>query len=97
MAAVEAGGDRQHLHEKIRQHSQTAGARVKIEGLDNNLLELLQADPDFAGVNFNSVLDLHSFVGRAPEQVDEFLAEYLEPRLQAFPEAMNAGESDIRV
>ncbi|MFO0035801.1 MAG: adenylosuccinate lyase, partial [Planctomycetota bacterium] len=97
MAAVEAGGDRQHLHEKIRQHSQTAGARVKIEGLENNLLELLQADPDFAGVNFGSVLDLQSFVGRAPEQVDEFLNEYLDPRLASCPQATDSGESEIRV
>ncbi len=97
MAAVEAGGDRQHLHEKIRQHSQTAGARVKIEGLENNLLELLQADPDFAGVNFGSVLDLQSFVGRAPEQVDEFLTEYLDPRLASCPQATDSGESEIRV
>lgn len=97
MAAVEAGGDRQHLHEKIRQHSQTAGSRVKLEGLDNNLLDLLRADPDFARVDFGGLLDLQAFVGRAPEQVDEFLAEYLEPRLRPYPPADTSGDSEIRV
>jgi adenylosuccinate lyase len=97
MAAVEKGGDRQHLHEKIRQHSQAAGHRVKVEGLDNNLLELLKNDPDFAKVDFDSVLEIGSFVGRAPEQVDEFLREYLEPRLQAIPAIGSVAEAEIRV
>ena len=97
LAAVEKGGDRQHLHEKIRQHSQAAGHRVKVEGLDNNLLELLKADPDFAKVDFDSVLEIGSFVGRAPEQVDEFLREYLEPRLQAIPATGSAADAEIRV
>ncbi len=97
MAAVEQGGDRQHLHEKIRQHSQTAGARVKIEGLENNLLDLLRADPDFAQVDFNALLDLQSFVGRAPEQVDEFLNDYLPPRLQPFADATEQEAADLRV
>ena len=97
MAAVEKGGDRQHLHEKIRQHSQAAGHRVKVEGLDNNLLELLKADPDFAKVDFDAVLEIGSFVGRAPEQVDEFLREYLEPRLQAIPATGSISEAEIRV
>jgi adenylosuccinate lyase len=97
MAAVEKGGDRQHLHEKIRQHSQAAGHRVKVEGLDNNLLDLLKADPDFAKVDFDSVLEIGSFVGRAPEQVDEFLREYLEPRLQAIPATGSTTDAEIRV
>ena len=97
MAAVEKGGDRQHLHEKIRQHSQAAGHRVKVEGLDNNLLDLLKADPDFARVDFDAVLEIGSFVGRAPEQVDEFLREYLEPRLQAIPATGSTTEAEIRV
>ncbi|MFM7117094.1 MAG: adenylosuccinate lyase, partial [Planctomycetota bacterium] len=97
MAAVEKGGDRQHLHEKIRQHSQAAGHRVKVEGLDNNLLDLLKADPDFAKVDFDAVLEIGSFVGRAPEQVDEFLREYLEPRLQAIPATGSTTEAEIRV
>jgi adenylosuccinate lyase len=97
MAAVEKGGDRQHLHEKIRQHSQAAGHRVKVEGLDNNLLELLKADPDFAKVDFDAVLEIGSFVGRAPEQVDEFLREYLEPRLQAIPATGSTADAEIRV
>lgn len=97
MAAVEKGGDRQHLHEKIRQHSQAAGHRVKVEGLDNNLLDLLKADPDFAKVDFDAVLEIGSFVGRAPEQVDEFLREYLEPRLKAIPATGSTTDAEIRV
>lgn len=97
MAAVEKGGDRQHLHEKIRQHSQAAGHRVKVEGLDNNLLDLLKADPDFAKVDLDAVLEIGSFVGRAPEQVDEFLREYLEPRLKAIPATGSTTDAEIRV
>ena len=79
MAAVERGGDRQALHEKIRHHSQAAGNRVKIEGGQNDLLERLAADPDFSGLPLDALVDPQAFVGRAPQQVDEFLAEYIEP------------------
>jgi len=79
MAAVAAGGDRQELHERIRRHSQAAAAMVKQQGAPNDLLDRLAADPAFAGVDLASALDPAKFVGRAPEQVDEFLAEVLEP------------------
>jgi adenylosuccinate lyase len=79
MAGVEAGGDRQELHERIRRHSQDAAARVKQEGLANDLLDRLAADPAFAKVDIQSVLSPRQFVGRAPEQVDEFLAEIVQP------------------
>ena len=79
MAAVAAGGDRQELHERIRQHSQEAARAVKLEGRDNDLLERLMADPAFAAVDFATALDSSQFVGRAPQQVDEFLAEVVEP------------------
>ena len=81
MAAVKAGGDRQHLHEQIRQHSVAAGARIKLEGADNDLLERIQADPAFAEIDVHAMLDPLQFVGRAPEQVDEFLREHVEPLL----------------
>ncbi|MFP4356387.1 MAG: adenylosuccinate lyase [Phycisphaerae bacterium] len=79
MAAVQAGGDRQEVHEKIRTHSQAAAAEVKQKGRANDLLDRLKADEAFAGLDFDSLLDPSSFVGRAPRQVEEFLADYVEP------------------
>ena len=79
MDAVKAGGDRQDLHEKIRQHSQAAGAVVKGEGKPNDLLERLSADEAFASVNFDHLMDPAGLVGRAPQQVDEFLADVVGP------------------
>ena len=69
MDAVERGGDRQELHEAIRQYSQKAAARVKLEGGDNNLLEMLLADPKFGLTeeSLKEILDIRKFVGRAPE------------------------------
>jgi adenylosuccinate lyase len=88
MAAVQAGGDRQDLHERIRLHSQEAAQVVKQQGLPNDLLRRLSGDKAFAGVNLASALDLRHFVGRAPQQVDEFLAEVVAPILSRY-----AGES----
>jgi adenylosuccinate lyase len=96
MAAVEAGGDRQELHESIRRHSQAAGAVVKQEGLPNDLLERLQADPAFSAVDIASETDPARFVGRAPEQVDEFLAEVVEPIRRRYPEAL-ATSAEVKV
>ena len=79
MAAVAAGGDRQDLHERIRQHSQAASHRVKGEGQPNDLLDRLAADTAFAAVDFASTLNALDYVGRAPQQVDDFLAEVIEP------------------
>ncbi|MDR1493399.1 MAG: adenylosuccinate lyase [Planctomycetaceae bacterium] len=79
MAGVEAGGDRQELHELIRQHSQAAATIVKQEGGDNDLIERLRNDPAFAAVNVDAELEPRLYVGRAPEQVDEFIAEQIEP------------------
>lgn len=79
MAAVARGGDRQTLHEQIRRHSQAAGAVVKQEGGANDLLKRIGADPAFAGVDLSAVLEPSKYVGRAPEQVDEFLAEVVAP------------------
>ncbi|HEY2147101.1 MAG TPA: lyase family protein, partial [Pirellulales bacterium] len=79
MAAVAAGGDRQDLHERIRRHSQAAAAQVKQHGKKNDLVERLASDPAFAGVDFGQALDAARFVGRAPEQVDEFVREVVVP------------------
>jgi len=83
MAAVKAGGDRQALHEKIRRHSQDAARQVKAEGLANDLLARLKADPAFAKVDIDGELEASRFIGRAPEQVDEFLAATVRPILEA--------------
>ncbi len=79
MQAVTAGGDRQSLHEKIRQHSQDAGAVVKQEGKPNDLIDRLRRDPAFADVDIDSAIDPGALVGRAPEQVDAFLADIVAP------------------
>jgi adenylosuccinate lyase len=84
MAAVQAGGDRQELHETIRRHSQDAARAVKQEGRDNDLLSRLAADPSFQGVDVLATLEPSQFVGRAPEQVDEFLAEVVQPIRQRY-------------
>lgn len=75
MAAVAAGGDRQQLHERIRRHSQAAAQTVKQQAGDNDLLDRLARDPAFQGVDFAAIGDAARYVGRAPEQVDEFLVE----------------------
>jgi len=79
MAAVKAGGNRQDLHEKIRQYSQAAAGEVKRLGKPNDLIARLQSDPAFAKLNFEKVLDPAAYVGRAPEQVDEFIRTVVAP------------------
>ena len=84
MAAVKAGGDRQALHERIRKHSMAATRRVRAEGKPNDLLKRIAADPAFARIkrHLPRILDPSKFVGRAPQQVDEFLAEIIAPILR---------------
>ena len=79
MEGVRRGGDRQVLHEKIRSHSQDAARVVKEQGGENDLLHRLSSDDSFAKIDFDSLLDASRFVGRAPEQVDAFIAEGIEP------------------
>ena len=83
MDAVKAGGDRQELHERIRQLSMEAGRNVKEQGLDNNLLELIAADPSFglSPDDLKKAMDPARYVGRAPRQVEEFLEEVIKPVL----------------
>jgi adenylosuccinate lyase len=73
MAAVRAGGDRQELHERIRMHSLAAAERVKMHGEANPLLQMLQTDPEFRGIDVSGLMDGNQFIGRAPQQVDEFI------------------------
>ena len=84
MDAVKAGGDRQELHERIRELSMEAGRNVKVEGRDNNLLELIAADPSFNLTleELKKTMDPKKYVGRAPQQVEEFLDEVIRPVLE---------------
>jgi len=92
MAAVQAGGDRQQLHERIREHSMAAAARVKGEGAANDLLDRIRADDAFGGVRerLDEIVRPAAFVGRAPEQVDEFLDDCVRPVIERFPESADA-------
>ncbi|MBO5303201.1 MAG: adenylosuccinate lyase [Lachnospiraceae bacterium] len=85
MDAVKKGGDRQELHERIRQLSMEAGAHVKKEGKDNNLLELIAADPTFNLTleELQASMDPSKYVGRAPRQVAKFLEDIIQPILDA--------------
>ena len=77
MDAVKRGGNRQELHELIREYSMQAGATVKKEGKENNLVDLIAADPAFGMTKeeIEAILEPKNFVGRAPEQTEEFITE----------------------
>jgi adenylosuccinate lyase len=95
--AVRAGGDRQAVHEVIRRHSIAAARAMKAEGVPNDMLHRLAADADF-GVGLDdlrSAADPRRFVGRAPEQVDEFLTEVVAPLLAGAP--ADAEREELRV
>jgi adenylosuccinate lyase len=94
MAAVAAGGDRQTLHERIRQHSQAAAAVVKEQGGDNDLITRLKADKAFEAVDIDGVIDPEKLTGRSKEQVDEFLAETVTPIRKQYDKSL---VSEIRV
>jgi len=100
MLGVAAGGDRQALHEVIRQHSLQVADAVS-RGGGNDLLERLALDPAFRGVPaaaLRAELEPASYTGRAPRQVGEFLEEYLHPLLErARPLAAETGGAEVRV
>jgi adenylosuccinate lyase len=85
MAAVQTGGDRQDLHERIRTHSLAAAARLKEGASENDLIDRLRADPSFRGVDLDALMDPRRFVGRSPEQVDAFLANEVGPIRRRYP------------
>ncbi len=96
MAAVAAGGDRQDLHERIRRHSQDAAAVVKQQGERNDLLKRLADDEAFAAVDLETVVDPSQFVGRSPQQVDQFLEQVVEPIRRRYRDALG-GEAEVKV
>jgi adenylosuccinate lyase len=99
MKAVKRGGNRQELHEAIRVHSVAAGNAVKEEGLENDLIARIAADPVFglSQEDILSELDAARYIGRAPEQVEEFLSDIVRPRLKAYGGAEGYKETDLKV
>ena len=97
MAAVQAGGNRQELHEIIRRHSQDAATQVKQHGRRNDLIERLQGDPAFADIDFADVLDPQKYIGRAPEQVDEFLRNTIAPLKRKFAKFAKIKDVELNV
>ncbi len=98
MEAVKKGGDRQELHEKIREHSMAAGNRVKEDGLDNDLLRRIAQDSAF-GLTLQDVETLlapEDYIGRSAQQTEEFVTDYLEPIFAEAQESLN-GEVELRV
>ena len=98
MDAVKKGGDRQELHEKIRQLSMQAGAHVKQEGKENNLLELIAADPAFqlSLEELQASMEPSKYVGRAPRQVTKFLEDVIQPILDKNKELLGV-KAEINV
>ncbi len=98
MDAVKKGGDRQELHERIRVHSMEAGKTVKLEGKENNLVELIAQDPAFGmtAEEITALLKPENFVGRAPEQTEDFLEGEVRPMLKENAELLGV-EVEINV
>ncbi|MBM6869231.1 adenylosuccinate lyase [Pseudoflavonifractor phocaeensis] len=99
MDAVKKGGNRQELHERIRVLSQEAGANVKDRGLSNNLIDLIAADPMFgmSREELTAHLEPSRYIGRCPEQVEDFLREYVTPVLEANAAALSKKETELKV
>ena len=99
MDAVKRGGDRQELHERIRVLAQEAGSNVKDKGLTNNLMELIAADPLFGLTReeLTAHLEPSRYIGRCPEQVEEFLQEQTAPVLARYPDALRGESAELKV
>jgi adenylosuccinate lyase len=97
MAGVQAGGDRQELHERIRVHSQGAARVVKELGGENDLIRRLQEDPAFSAVDVGAAMEARRFIGRAPEQVDEFVASVIEPIRARYAAVLTEETEQVRV
>ena len=99
MDAVKRGGDRQELHERIRVHSQEAGRNVKDFGLTNNLIDLLASDPMFglSREELSAHMEPSRYIGRCPEQVTDFLNDYVRPVLEANRSALEGKAAELKV
>ena len=98
MDAVKAGGDRQELHERIRELSMEAGRNVKEKGLDNNLLDLIARDPAFnlSAEDLEKTMDPSKYTGRAKEQVEAYLRNVIAPLLEENKDILGL-RADIQV
>lgn len=99
MDAVKRGGNRQELHERIRELSQEAGYNVKELGQPNNLVDLIAADPLFglSREELSAHLDFGAYIGRCPEQVEEFLRLQIDPVLKKYSGALTGGDTELKV
>ena len=97
MAGVQAGGDRQELHERIRVHSQAAAREVKEHGRTNDLLTRLGSDPAFSGLNLDEALDPARYIGRAPQQVDAFIRDVVTPIRERLRQDIARSADELRV
>lgn len=99
MDAVKRGGDRQVIHERIRQLSMEAGHTVKELGLPNDLMDRIAADPAFGLTReeLEAHLDPKAYIGRCPEQVEEFLEGYVRPVLDRYPAALAREDDQLTV
>lgn len=97
MAGVAAGGDRQDLHEKIRVLSHEAAHEVKQFGRENDLLARLARDPAFSAIDLTAALEPSQFVGRAPQQVETFVRDVIEPIRQRHSRALERDAGQVRV
>jgi adenylosuccinate lyase len=98
MAAVQAGGDRQDLHERIRLHSLAAAERLKYGATNNDLIGRIRSDPAFPAIDYDRVLAPTGFVGRSARQVENFIAREIAPIRKRHPDRRPADEdSEIRV
>lgn len=96
MEAVKSGGNRQELHEAIRVHSMEAARRIKTEGADNDLLGRIKADPAFAAIagRIDDLVDPVKFVGRAPQQTEEYIREHIAPILALYDYELSGASVD---
>jgi adenylosuccinate lyase len=99
MACVQAGLSRQDAHEEIRVLSHQAGAVVKQEGKPNDLIERIRKAPFFAPIisQIDALLDPSTFIGRAPQQVDRFLAQEVRPALEKYSAGFGGEAAELKV
>ena len=99
MDAVKRGGDRQALHERIRVLSQEAGYQVKELGKPNDLIDRMAADPAFGMTReeLSAHLDPAPYIGRCPEQVEEFLTAWVDPVLKKYAGALERCDAELNV
>lgn len=99
MDAVKKGGDRQQLHERIREHSIKAGAVVKEQGLPNDLISRIASDPLFGLTEdeINAKLDPRAYTGRAPQQVSEFIEDCVKPVLERYGGLIDSERPELKV